>query len=121
MQEEGQKAQVQVSKLASDRSNWVIYCNRLKWALWTNSFTDHSLADSPPADYLALSDIGGISPDACWAKEKTVIKQVLGSTLPNTALNRIKATTSVKGMWDILKCIYEERSKALITNIMHRF
>jgi hypothetical protein len=27
------KMQVQVSKLSPDGANWVIYCNRLKWAM----------------------------------------------------------------------------------------
>jgi hypothetical protein len=90
MQEEGQKAQVQVPKLALDGLNWAIYCNRLKWALQTNSLTDHSSADSPLADYLALGNISSVGPEACWAKEKPVIKQVLGLTLPNTAFNRIE-------------------------------
>jgi hypothetical protein len=124
MQQEEHKTQTQVPKLLQDGSNWVIYCDRLKWALQMNSFDDHTSADSPPVVYVALGDIGGVGGVgllACWNKEELLIKQVLGSMLPDTAFNRIKATTTMHGAWEILKCVFEECSKALVTDLIRCF
>jgi len=61
MQEERQKAQVQVPRLALDGSNWVIYHDRLKWVLQISNFNDHSLSDSPSAAYIALGDVRDVT------------------------------------------------------------
>ena len=121
MQQEEHRVQVQVPKLSPDRENWVIYRDRLKWAMQANSFNDHATVASPSAAYIALGDIGGATPAARWAKEETAIRQVMGSTLPDTAFNRIKATANVHDAWEILKRVYEERSKALVADIIRRF
>jgi transposase InsO family protein len=86
-----------------------------------NSFDDHASSDTPPATYASLGDIGGVDPQARWAKEETAIRQVLGSTLPDTAFNRIKTTANVHDAWQVLKRVYEERSKALVADTIRRF
>ena len=58
MQEERQKAQVQVPRLALDGSN---YHDRLKWVLQISNFNDHSLSDSPSAAYIALGDVRDVT------------------------------------------------------------
>jgi hypothetical protein len=97
------KIQVQVPKLSPDSANWVIYHDRLKWAMQTNSSNAHASDTSPTQAYTTLGMIGGLAPDACWEKEENAIKQVLGSTLPNTAFSRIKASANVHDAWEILK------------------
>ena len=119
MQQDEQR--VQVPKLSSDGSNWVIYRDRLIWAMQTNSFNDHTADASPSPNYTALGTLNGMTPEARWTKEESAIKQVLGSTLPDTAFNRIKGTATVKAAWEILKRVYEERSKALVADLMRRF
>ena len=79
------------------------------------TINDHISSDPPtppPAAYIALGDRDNVTPELRWAKEENQIKQVLCSTLPDTAFNRIK------NAWDTLKGVYEERSKALIADVM---
>jgi gag-polypeptide of LTR copia-type len=121
MAQEEFKMQVQVPKLSPDGANWVIYCNRLKWAMQTNSFNTHASDTSPTQAYTTLKTIGGLTPDTHWEKEENTIKQVLRLMLPDTAFNRIKALANVHDTWEILRCVYEERSKALVTDLVQRF
>jgi transposase InsO family protein len=99
----------------------VAYRDRLIWAMQTNSFQDHAQADAPSTAYVAKGDIDGMKPDARWAKEESAIRQVLGSTLPDTAFNRIKTTANVHDAWEILKRVFEERSKALVADLIRKF
>jgi len=94
---------IQVLKLSLDSSNWVVYCDRLIWAMQTNTFMDHAVADTPPMAYVTVGDVGGLTPNACWVKEENAIKLVLSSMLPDTAFNRIKTTANVHNAWEILK------------------
>jgi hypothetical protein len=121
MAQEEFKMQVQVPKLSLDGANWVIYHNRLKWAMQTNSFNAHASDTSLTQAYTTLGMIGGLTSDVHWKKEENAIKQVLGSTLPDTAVNRIKASANVHDTWEILRHVYEERSKALVTDLIQRF
>jgi hypothetical protein len=121
MAQEEFKMQVQVPKLSLDGANWVIYHNRLKWAMQTNSFNAHVQDTSPTQAYTTLGTIGGLTPDACWEKEENAIKQVLRSMLPDTAFNRIKASANVHDTWEILRHVYEEQSKALVADLIWRF
>jgi hypothetical protein len=62
--------QVQVPKLSPDGANWVIYCDRLKWAMQTNSFNAHVSDTSPTQVYTTLGMIGGLTPDVRWEKKE---------------------------------------------------
>src|SRR6266850_1861722 len=121
MAQDEQQMPIQVPKLSPDSSNWVVYCNRLIWAMQTNTFTIHAAADAPTTAYTAIGDISGLTPDARWAKEENTIKLVLGSTLPDMAFNRIKTTVNICDTWEILKWVYEERSKVLVADIIWKF
>src|SRR6266566_2390809 len=82
---------------------------------------DHIKDDSPSAPYTALSTIDNLAPAARWAKEESTIKKVLSETLPDMAFNKVKAITSVKAAWAMLKQIYKDRSKALTADLICRF
>jgi|SRR6267142_462690 len=94
---------IQVPKLSLNSSNWVVYCDRLRWAMQTNTFMDLVVMDAPSTAYVAFGDIGRLTLNACWVKEENTIKLVLGSTLPDTTFNRIKTTANVCDAWEILK------------------
>ena len=95
--------------------------DRVIWAMQANSINDHLSSGTPPADYIALGDRDNLTPELCWAKEENQIKQVLCTTLPDTAFNWIKGSTTIKDAWDTLKRVYEEHSKALMADLMWRF
>src|SRR6267142_598588 len=121
MAQDEQRMPIQVPKLSPDGSNWVVYRDRLIWAMQTNTFTVHAAADAPTTAYTAIGNVSGLTPDARWAKEENTIKLVLGSTLPDTAFNRIKTTANVRDAWEILRWVYEEQSKALVVDIIWKF
>src|SRR6267142_3181193 len=121
MASDEQRMPVQVPKLSLDGSNWVTYRDRLKWAMQANTFDDHAEASSPSAEYTALGTIGGVTSGVRWAKEENMIKLILGSTLPDSAFNRIKMTANVHNAWEILKWVFEEQSKALVADVIRRF
>src|SRR6266403_307524 len=119
MEHEGQR--LRLPKLAADGGNWVVYRDRVIWAMQANSINDHISSDSAPAAYIAHGTIDNLTPENRWTKEENQIKQVLCSTLPDTAFNRIKGAANIKDAWIILKRVYEDRSKALVADVMRRF
>ena len=62
MEQEGHR--VRLPKLATDGTNWVIYCDRLIWAMQANSIDKHTTADTPSAEYTALGIIDNLTPEA---------------------------------------------------------
>ena len=54
-------------------------------------------------------------------EERATIKQILSSLLPNTVFLKIKGADDVKSAWTILKKLYEERSKAHISDLVRQF
>ena len=86
-----------------------------------SSIEDHLQADAPPDAYIALGNLDSLTPQACWTKEEHVIKSALSQTLPNTAFLKVKGAANIKAAWDILKGLYEGRSKALVADIIRRF
>ena len=82
----------------------------------TNSSNDHTQNHTPPAAYTNLGNLNGLTSEARWSKEEAAIRQVLGLTLPDSAFNRIKTAATVKAAWEVLKRVYEERSKAVVAD-----
>ena len=62
MEQEGHR--VQLPKLATDGANWVIYRDRLIWAIQANSIDEHTIADMPSTKYTALGIIDNLTPEA---------------------------------------------------------
>jgi hypothetical protein len=116
MDQEGHR--VQLPKLASGGANWVVYCNRIIWALQASSIEDHLQADAPPDAYITLGNLDSLTPQACWTKEEHAIKSALSQTLPDTAFLKVKGAANIKAAWDILKGLYEGRSKALVADVI---
>ena len=114
-------AKIIVLKLAHDSSNWVIYWDCMLWSFGTNSTDSHFTHDSPPAPYVAIGQVNGLDINICWAKEEAYIKQLIVGTIPDTAFTKIKSCTSVKDIWDILKCINKEKSMAIMADLIWWF
>ena len=83
-----------------------------------NSIDKHTTADTPSAECTALGIIDNLTPEAQWTKEENQIKQVLCTTLLDTAFNCIKNASSIKDAWETLKRVYEEHSKALVADVI---
>lgn len=92
----------------------------------SNSITDHIAAKEPPDEHKApslgkVNGLIGLDTGPYWREEENTIKQVLCSTLPDTTLNQIKGADNVKGAWEILKQVYEVRSKSIVADTIRRF
>ena len=86
-----------------------------------NTINTHLQSETPPQAYIDLGDHDSLTLQQCWDKEEGLIKQVLCSMLPDMAFMKIKGVANIKATWNILKRVYEERSKALVADIIQRF
>ena len=112
---------ITIPKLSDDGSNWVDYRDRVLWLLESQTIDDHIEHDSPPMAYQNQGKVGGLEYADRWKKEETAIKQVIGPSIPRATFSRIKGQKNVKGVWDILKQIYEEKTRVLAADLMRRF
>ena len=110
-----------IPKLAADGSNWVIYHNCLLWVLDTTAHTDHLVHSTTPTSYITASDIGGLTPSQQWQKEEGMVKQIIGTAIPNIAFNCIKGHSAVKDVWAAIKKMYKERTRILMADMMQHF
>ena len=86
---------VKLPKLERSGANWVTYCDRLIWALQSESIDDHIASSSLPQAYKDLGKISNLEPEACWKEEEHTIKQILSSTLLDTTFLKIKGSADV--------------------------
>ena len=112
---------ITIPKLSDDGSNWVNYRDWVLWLLDPQTIDDHIDHDSPPTAYQNQGKVGGLEYADRWKKEETTIKQVIGPSIPCAAFSCIKGQKHVKGVWAILKQIYEEKTGALAADLMRRF
>ena len=54
------KTKISVPKLAADSSNWVIYRDRMVWAMDSRDLADHLTNDTMPATYRAAGTVGRV-------------------------------------------------------------
>ena len=119
MEHEDQKAQL--PKLASNGADWVIYRERLMWALQGSSINVHIASETPTAEYIALGDMDGTTPVQRWSKEEAAIKRIFSQTLPSFTLLKLKGKPNIKLTWDALKVLYEGGSKARVADVLRTF
>ena len=50
-----------------------------------------------------------------------MVKQIIGTTIPDITFNHIKGHSAVKDVWAALKKMYEERTRILMADIMQHF
>jgi gag-polypeptide of LTR copia-type len=46
---------------------------------------------------------------------------MIGNGIPDSAFNKIKSHSAAKDIYDTLKQVYEDRSSALVADLMRRF
>ena len=112
---------VTVPRLNDTGSNWVNYHNCVLWLLDAQTIDVHIEHNSPTTEYTNQGKIGRLETAECWQKEENIIKQVIGASVPRSTFTCIKGQKSVKDIWAVLKTIYEDKMRALATNLMYRF
>lgn len=70
-----------VTKLATNGLNWVIYRDRIIWAFKCRRWLEHLGTTTVPQRYLDAGDINGISPQARWASEECIAKEMIAESI----------------------------------------
>jgi hypothetical protein len=58
--------QINVTKLATDGSNWVTYRDRMIWAINSCRWSEHLIHPTVPPSYITAGDINGLTPAQRW-------------------------------------------------------
>ena len=94
---------VNVPKLTHDGSNWVDYCDHVLWLLESQNIDAHIADDTMPTLYTSEGKVGGLEPPERWKKEETVIRKVIGPSVPPATFTHIKGQKMVKGSVAVAK------------------
>src|SRR5579863_8722304 len=94
---------VTIPKLTDNGSNWVDYHDHVLWLLDSQTIDIHIKYDSPSIEYTTAGKVSGLEPTEHWRKEETIIKQVIGTSVPHSAFTCIKGQKTVKDIWAVLK------------------
>ena len=104
-------------KLATDRSNWVTYQDRMICTFNSRGWADHLTSTTFPAAYIIAGNVNGQSPVQCWAVEEARSKQLIVASVPDDIFNRIKSKTSTMEVWNTIKAHYQSRSKMITVDL----
>ena len=106
-----------IMKLAPDGSNWVTYRDRMKYALDTRGWSDHLTNDTVSQTYKDAGDVGGVKPEARWKADEAAVRQLIVASVPDSVFNRIKNGTDAKAVWELLKKVFEGRTRNLLIDL----
>jgi hypothetical protein len=112
--------QINIPKLAVDGSNWVIYRDRMIWAMDSHMLSDHLTNDSMPQAYPAAGTVNGAPAATQWAHGEATVKQAIAASVPDSVFNRIKGGTCAKDIWDAVKALLEGRTQMLVVDLRQR-
>jgi hypothetical protein len=114
------ETKISVPKLSADGSNWVIYRDRMVWAMDSRDLADHLTNDMMPTAYGAAGTIGGVTAPARWAAGERTVKHAIAASVPDSVFNKIKSSTRAKDAWDALKASFEGRSQMISVDLLSR-
>ena len=115
-----EETKISVPKLAADGSNWVIYRDRMVWAMDSWDLADHLTNDTMPAAYGAAGTIGGVTAPTRWAAGERTVKHAIAASVPDSVFNKIKSSTRAKDAWDVLKASFEGRSQMITVDLRRK-
>ena len=110
-----------VPKLLADGTNWVIYRDRVVWALSANGLDVHLTQDTPTDDFFDEGVIGGLEPETRWRKQNGMVKSLIGTSVPDSVFTQIKSATTAREAWEILKRVNEERTRMVTVELVRKF
>lgn len=116
----GDDLKITVPKLNADGSNWVTYRDRMLWAVGSRNLLPHLTEATITAAYVTAGDVGILTPQLRWDLDQRIVKQLIGSSVPDTVFNDIKGGTTAKDVWDELKKIYETRTTLILVDLTRR-
>ena len=98
-----------ITKLASDGSNWVTYRDRMTLTFRSRQWSLHFTTTTTPQSYTAAGDINGQTLGQRWSNEEDMAMDLIASTVPDQVFNRVKTHTTTMDMWNAIKAIYQTR------------
>jgi hypothetical protein len=114
------ESKISMPKLSADGSNWVIYRDRIVWAMDSRDLADHLTNDAMPAAYGAAGAVGGVPAATRWAAGERTVKHTIAASVPNSVFNKIKSSTRTKDTWDALKASFEGRSQMISVDLRRK-
>ncbi|KAF8264393.1 hypothetical protein EI94DRAFT_1505722, partial [Lactarius quietus] len=96
-----------VPKLSADSSNWVVYQDRMIWAMDSRGLTDHLTNITKPTTYGSVGTVRRLMLSKHWALSEATVKQTLAALVPDSIFNQIKGSARAKDAWDTLKALFE--------------
>jgi hypothetical protein len=88
---------INIPKLSADGSNWVVYRDRMIWAMNSCTLSDHLTNASMPAAYGAAGMIHGVTAPMQWVHGEATVKQAIAASVPDSIFNRIKRQYARQG------------------------
>jgi hypothetical protein len=106
-----------VTKLASDRSNWVNYRDHMVWNINSRCWAAHLTGATLPQTYIAAGDINGQTPQQRWDSEEAAMMNMIAASVPDHIFNCIKPKTNTHKVWTTIKAIYQTQSKMITVDL----
>ena len=103
--------QFNVTKLATDGSNWVVYRNRMIWAINLRQWSEHLTRATVPPSYITAGIINGLTPDQRWEAEEASAKHLIAVSVPDDVFNCIKTKPNAMEVWRAVETFYLSRTK----------
>ena len=108
---------ITVTKLVVDGSNWVTYRDRMQWAIDSRSLSIHLTSPTITQEYKDAGNVGIMTPKIRWRHDQAAVKQLIGSSVPDTVFNAIKTGNTAKDVWDQLKKLFEGRTTLILVDL----
>ena len=103
--------QFNVTKLATDGSNWVAYRDRMIWAINLRQWSEHLTRATVPPSYFTAGIINGLTPDQRWEAEEASAKHLIAMSVPDDVFNCIKTKPKAMEVWRAVETFYLSRTK----------
>jgi hypothetical protein len=85
-----EELKLHITKLAADGSNWVTYRDRMLWAIDPRRWSDCLTSDKITMRYVDAGYVGGMKPQERWDNDEAGVKQLIASSISDTAFNHVK-------------------------------
>ena len=106
-----------ITTLSVNGLNWVTYCDRMLWTIGSRNLTTHITEGTITAEYTAAGTVGSLTPQQWRDLDQHIVKQLIGTSVPDTIFNSIKTGATVKNMWDELKRLYEGCTTLILVDL----
>ena len=92
----GDNLKLSVTKLIVDGSNWVMYCDCMLWAVGSHNLAMHLTEATITQEYLDAGNVGILTLELHWDLDQHIVKQLIGTSVPDSVLNNIKTGATAK-------------------------